>query len=286
MSSVRVFALTLAGITVSACNLEKGGPPATDCSRGVLRYLPEVVAIYPHVGAEFTEGFVYRDGSIYESFGPKGVGGLIEYRLGSEETLHRTDIETADVFPEGLTFVGDLLVQLTEENQRAYFYDSSTLTGIRTLSFKGIGWGLTSNGSELIRSDGSSRLYFHNPETLELKRSISVRELGQAVEKINELEWISGRIYANVWFKNEILIINPDTGRVEGTIDTSTVSDQEMRVRPHSVINGIAYRPETGRILLTGKRWDRIYEVDLVLSSGCDQKLLQQVEMNREKLSD
>lgn len=231
------------------------------CSAKVERYKIEVVKAYPHDTGSYTQGLFWHDGSLYESTGLNGKSTFRKVDLQSGKALTKLPFNKK-YFVEGSVILGDKLYILTWTNKVIFIYDADTLEYRSTYSYPREGWGLTTDGKSLISSDGSSRIYFLTPE-LKFERSINVTLNGRAVRYLNELEWIDGRIWANVYTTDTIVIINPDTGIVEATVDCEGLLPERLRTSDTDVLNGIAVDSE-GRIFLTGKNWPELYEVKLV----------------------
>lgn len=231
------------------------------CSAKVERYKIEVVKAYPHDTGSYTQGLFWHDGSLYESTGLNGKSTFRKVDLQSGQALTKLPFNKK-YFVEGSVILGDKLYILTWTNKVIFIYDANTLEYLSTYSYPREGWGLTTDGKSLISSDGSSRIYFLTPE-LKFERSINVTLNGRAVRYLNELEWIDGRIWANVYTTDTIVIINPDTGIVEATVDCEGLLPERLRTSDTDVLNGIAVDSE-GRIFLTGKNWPELYEVKLV----------------------
>ena len=231
------------------------------CSAKVERYKIEVVKAYPHDTGSYTQGLFWHDGSLYESTGLNGKSTFRKVDLQSGQALTKLPFNKK-YFVEGSVILGDKLYILTWTNKVVFIYDADTLEYRSTYSYPREGWGLTTDGKSLISSDGSSRIYFLTPE-LKFERSINVTLNGLAVRYLNELEWIDGRIWANVYTTDTIVIINPDTGIVEATVDCEGLLPERLRTYDTDVLNGIAVDSE-GRIFLTGKNWPELYEVKLV----------------------
>ena len=231
------------------------------CSAKVERYKIEVVKAYPHDTGSYTQGLFWHDGSLYESTGLNGKSTFRKVDLQSGQALTKLPFNKK-YFVEGSVILGDKLYILTWTNKVIFIYDANTLEYLSTYSYPREGWGLTTDGKSLISSDGSSRIYFLTPE-LKFERSINVTLNGRAVRYLNELEWIDGRIWANVYTTDTIVIINPDTGIVEATVDCEGLLPERLRTYDTDVLNGIAVDSE-GRIFLTGKNWPELYEVKLV----------------------
>lgn len=222
----------------------------------------KVKAVYPHLRTSYTQGLQFVDGVLWEGTGEWG-----------ESVLQKVDLESgkADVmvrlprreFGEGITVLGDRVYQLTWTNNTVHIYD---LEGrlIEDVHYPGEGWGLTSDGEKLYMSNGSSQIYRVRPDGFRREGSVTVTLRGEPVNYINELEWIDGRIWANVYTTDYVMIINPETGVVEGVVDFSGLLAEEDTFDDTDVFNGIAYDAATGRIFVTGKRWNKLYEVEIV----------------------
>ena len=231
------------------------------CSAKVERYKIEVVKAYPHDTGSYTQGLFWHDGSLYESTGLNGKSTFRKVDMQSGQALTKLPFNKK-YFVEGSVILEDKLYILTWTNKVVFIYDANTLEYRSTYSYPREGWGLTTDGKSLISSDGSSRIYFLTPE-LKFERSINVTLNGRAVRYLNELEWIDGRIWANVYTTDTIVIINPDTGIVEATVECEGLLPERLRTYDTDVLNGIAVDSE-GRIFLTGKNWPELYEVKLV----------------------
>ncbi|MFW6086689.1 MAG: glutaminyl-peptide cyclotransferase [Myxococcota bacterium] len=222
----------------------------------------EVLESYPHARDAFTQGLVYHDGRLYESTGLVGHSSLREVELRSGRVLRRADVD-APRFAEGLARVDDRLWQLTWHAGRALVWDRAGFEHLSTRRYEGEGWGLCFDGTHLVMSDGSAHLAFRDPETFDVERRVRVTKVGQPVRRLNELECVDGHVYANVWRADDIVRIDPDTGRVTAVIDASGLLPAE-EAADAGVLNGIAHVPERDTFLLTGKRWPRMFEVALV----------------------
>jgi glutamine cyclotransferase len=240
----------------------------TGCSAGnpqpvaaVRQYSYEVVKSYPHSPEDFTQGLAYADDKLYESTGLYGRSAVSIKALDSGRVLN-SRLLPERYFGEGLTVIGDRLVQLTYLEQTGFIYDRSSLQVLEKFRYKGEGWGLTYDGRHLIMSNGSSRLLFLDPLKHKRQRKLTVRRAGVEVAGLNELEYIEGRIYANVWQQDTIIEIDPVTGQVTGEIDLSELAVQHS-VNPEAVLNGIAYNARNRTLLVTGKLWPVLYEIKL-----------------------
>lgn len=222
-----------------------------------------VVRTYPHDRQAFTQGLVFVDGHLYESTGLEGSSSLRMEDLDSGRILAFHDVP-AQYFAEGLTNWGNTLIQLTWRSQIAFVYDRATFRLLRTFHYDGEGWGLTQDGKSLILSDGSAALRFFDPATFREVRRITVKDHGVPVAQLNELEYIHGEIYANVWHTDRIARISPATGQVLGWIDLSGLLPAYARTNGEAVLNGIAYDAAHDRLLVTGKLWPSIFEIKVV----------------------
>jgi len=221
-----------------------------------------VLAKYPHDSAAFTQGLLYADGLFYESAGLYGQSTLrkVEPKTGAVLLEKRLD---AQYFAEGLALLEGKLYQLTWKENTGFIYDPQDFRQLGTFSYPTEGWGLTTDGSSLILSDGSATLYFLDPQTLQTTRALQVNLDGAPLDRLNELEYIRGEIYANIWYKDLIARIDPASGEVVGVIDCGSLRDGEGAPAPNDVLNGIAYDARGDRLYLTGKNWPWIYEVSL-----------------------
>jgi len=226
--------------------------------------VPEVVAVYPHDPGAFTQGLLVHEDRVYESTGLRGRSSLRRVRPATGEIELRRDLEPR-LFGEGLARRGDRLVQLTWEAGRALVYDLSTFAPLAEHAYPGEGWGLCFDGSRFIRSDGSDRLFFHRPDDFRDAGSVVVRRRGRPVRRLNELECVDGVVWANVWMEDVILRIDPTSGEVTGEVDARALSRATRAARrADAVLNGVAHLPGTDRFYVTGKLWDRLYEVRFV----------------------
>lgn len=221
-----------------------------------------VLAKYPHDSAAFTQGLLYADGLFYESAGLYGQSTLrkVEPETGAVLLEKRLD---AQYFAEGLALLEGKLYQLTWKENTGFIYDPQDFRQLGTFSYPTEGWGLTTDGSSLILSDGSATLYFLDPQTLQTTRALQVNLDGAPLDRLNELEYIRGEIYANIWYTDLIARIDPTSGEVVGVIDCGSLRDGEGAPGPNDVLNGIAYDARGDRLYLTGKNWPWIYEVSL-----------------------
>ena len=232
------------------------------CETKVKEYKVKVVKEYPHDTNSYTQGLFFHGGDLYESTGQYGSSTFRKVDLATGEALEKLDFNRK-YFVEGSVVLGDNLYILTWESRVAFIYDAATLEYKSTYTYPREGWGLTTDGKQLIASDGSARLYFLDGE-YRLQRSVEVLLDGRPVRYLNELEYIDGRIWANVYTTDLIVIINPATGAVEATVDCTGLLPAQLRDRRTDVLNGIAFDPVSRKTYLTGKYWKRLYEIELV----------------------
>lgn len=234
---------------------------ASSCTNAQVReYKVKVVGEYPHDVHAYTQGLFFHDGVLYETTGQWG-----------ESSIRTVDLETGKVtaikklsskyFGEGSAILGDDLYVLTWTNKLAFRYDAKTLTYKATLPFPREGWGLTTDGRQLIASDGSSTLYFLDKD-MKVQKRLRVTLRDRSLQYLNELEWIDGKIWANVYTSDMIAIINPSNGKVEATVDCRGLLPASLRTKDTDVLNGIAVDSE-GHVYLTGKNWPRMYRIEL-----------------------
>ena len=224
-------------------------------------YSIEVVASYPHDPESFTQGLIYHDGVLYEGTGLYGKSSLRRVNPESGEVLQIIDLPPY-VFGEGVTILNGKVYMLTWKEMTCYVYDLD-LEPHGTFAYPTEGWGLTHNGTFLFMSDGSSTLRFIDPDTFQVVQTITVVFDGEPVDNLNELEYIDGVIYANIWLTDQIALIDPMSGNVVEIIDFSSLKN-ELETDQIDVLNGIAYNPETETIYITGKLWPKLFEVKLV----------------------
>lgn len=223
---------------------------------------------YPHDITSFTEGFLFHEGKLFESTGAtdnlpqtRSLFGIVDLKTGKIDV--KAELDRNIYFGEGIVFLNNKIFQLTYKNQIAFVYDGKTYKNIGKFNYTNReGWGLTTDGKSLIMSDGTSYLTFLNPESFAVEKVLDVAENDYVLENLNELEYINGFIYANIWTTNTIVKIDPATGDVVGKMDLSSLSLESKTRHPGSLeMNGIAYDPDSGKILVTGKMWPTIYEI-------------------------
>jgi glutamine cyclotransferase len=240
-------------------------------SADVVEYDYAVVATYPHDSGAFTQGLLFHNGKLYESTGKYGSSSLREVELSSGRVLRR-QLLPRDDFGEGLALVDNTLVQLTWTSGHGYLWDLHSLEprGKMPLLYRKSGrskdpqpWGLCFDGARLILSDGSDSLFLLDPHSFQPLGAIKVTLRGRPLQRLNELECIDGRVYANIWYSDQIAIINPESGQVEGLVDLSDLYPGQRRQSRHNVLNGIAWDPLDKRLFITGKHWPKLYQIEL-----------------------
>ncbi len=258
---VVLFAWAGAGLVFSCLSLEGCLIPGNSDVIPIYSY--SIVNTYPHDPDAFTQGLVFEDGVLYEGTG------LLE-----RSTLRRVELETGAIlqirelpnqfFGEGITIYGNEIIQLTWRSNVGFVYDKSSFELLREFNYSTEGWGITHDGKHLIMSDGTSILHLLDPQTFEKTGQLEVFDNDGPVTRLNELEYIQGEIYANVWQTDRIARIAPDTGRVVGWVELGGLLTAEDRSEPVDVLNGIAYDTEADRLFVTGKLWPKLFEIELI----------------------
>ena len=226
-------------------------------------YTYKIVETYPHDREAFTQGLVFEDGVLYESAGLYGDSTLRKVELESGEILQIHRLED-DFFGEGITIYDNRIIQLTWKSKLGFVYGMDRFEPLQEFGYSTEGWGITHDGERLIMSDGTSTLYFLNPETFKETSRIEVRDEGKPINMLNELEYVKGRIYANIWLTEKIAIIAPQSGQVVGWVDLKGLLSLQDHGRPINVFNGIAYDAVNDRLFVTGKLWPKLFEIKLV----------------------
>ena len=235
---------------------------ASSCVNAKVRqYKAQVVAEYPHDRTSYTQGLFFYDGQMYESTGLNGKSTFRKVDIRTGKALYRLNFDRR-YFLEGSVEKNGNIYMLTWQNNVAFVYDAKTLKYKKSYSYPREGWGLATDGKSLIASDGSANLYFLDDD-FRTARKMTVRLNGRPVNDLNELEYIDGKIWANVYLTDLIVIVNPADGNVEATVDCSGLLPSRLRYDDTDVLNGIAYNPQNGKIYLTGKNWCRLYEIKL-----------------------
>jgi glutaminyl-peptide cyclotransferase len=227
------------------------------------QYGYRVIKSYPHDRTAFTQGLEYRDGFLYEGTGKVGNSSLRKVDLATGRVLQKYDLPQP-YFGEGITVVNQQILELTWQSQSGFIYDKSSFRVLRSFNYPGEGWGLTNDGKQIYMSDGSAQIRVWDPATLKEVRRITVKDGATPISELNELEWVKGEVYANVWQTDRIARISPADGKVLGWIDLSGILPKSERTDPDAVLNGIAYDAAGDRLFVTGKLWPKIFEIKLV----------------------
>ena len=257
LSSAAAAILALAALGFVGCGDRT--PPA---AAAVPVYTYEVVHVWPHDRGAFTEGLTWLDGGFLESTGLNGASTLRKVDLATGEVRQQVDLPS-EFFGEGATALGRKVYQLTWKNQRGFIYDLGTLEKIGEFSYAGEGWGLTTDGRSLIMSDGTNQIRFLDPATFEVTRTIGVFSDGQPLAQLNELEYVKGELFANIWQTPFVARIDPATGRLLGLVDFAGLLAPGDYDNHTDVLNGIAYDAADDRLFVTGKDWPKLFEVRL-----------------------
>jgi glutamine cyclotransferase len=224
----------------------------------------QIVHTYPHDAKAFTQGLIYVDGHLYESTGENGRSSVRMVELTTGRVLQKYDLPD-EYFGEGLTDWGSDLLQLTWKAHKGFIYDRFSFSTRGTFAYEGEGWGLTHDATDVILSDGTAYLRFLDPKSFRVKRRVRVvDDAGKPVENLNELEFVKGEIYANIWHSNLIARVSPRTGKVLGWIDLSGIIPPAELSDPEAVLNGIAYDAAGDRLFVTGKLWPKLFEIKVV----------------------
>jgi len=219
--------------------------------------------MYPHDRLAFTQGLEYRDGFLYEGTGMPGRSSVRKVDLNTGRVIQKYDLPQP-FFGEGITIVNQQLLELTWQSQTGFVYDRSSLRVLRSFNYPGEGWGLTNDGKQIYMSDGSADIRVWDASTLKEVRRITVKDGGRPVTQLNELEWVRGEIFANVWQTDRIARISPVDGKVLGWIDLTGILPKSERPEADAVLNGIAYDAAGDRLFVTGKLWPTLFEIKLV----------------------
>ncbi len=262
LKAVAGILLVLVSLITVGCNTAKEPPNAGNPRATVPLYGYEVVNAWPHDTQAYTQGLVFQDGHLLESTGQEGRSSLRRVEPETGNIIKKVMVP-APYFAEGITLLHGKVYQLTWEHQVGFIYDASTLEKTGEFKYQGEGWGLATDGSSLILSDGSNRIRFINPDNFQVVKTISVLDGGRPVNNLNELEYIQGEIFANIWHHEGIARIDPQTGRVVGWIDLRGLLRANEVSDPEAVLNGIAYDQSSDRLFITGKLWPKLFEIRL-----------------------
>jgi len=271
--SFALFSLGTLGLLSGSCSrCSKPTTPSapqdtTHADTTVTIYTYKIISEYPHDINAFTEGLVFENGFLYEGTGSYGGSSIRKVRLETGEVLQIHQMPTI-YFGEGIAIYQNRIIQLTFTSRIGFIYDKTSFDSLDAFYYPTEGWGLTYDGTSLIMSDGTSMLRFWDPVTLQQVDSIQVFDDTLAVTQLNELEYVKGKIYANVWKLDRIAIISPQTGRVEGWIDLSGILTSAPQTPLPDVLNGIAYDKDTDRLFVTGKYWPKLFEIQILPKAG------------------
>jgi len=257
----RLFPVILLFLLSSGCQTGAVANHSSDNIRkdGVAKYGYEIVNTWPHDRDAYTQGLVFHEGKLLESTGQEGRSSLRLVEPETGKVLKKINVPRP-YFAEGITFFKGKIYQLTWQHQLGFIYDES-FEKLGEFSYRGEGWGLTNDGSSLILSDGTNRIRFLDPDGFQVKRTISVLDGDTPVDRINELEYVHGEIYANIWHKDRVARIEPQTGRVVGWIDLTGLRALSDAKDNEAVLNGLAYDESKDRLYVTGKLWPKLFEI-------------------------
>ena len=262
LAEIGVFLLLIA--CVACGNSANRDLPRTDSppapNAPVPKYGYQITNIFPHDSNAFTQGLILVDGKLLESTGQEGSSSLRNVELATGKILKKVDVPSP-YFAEGITVLNGKVYQLTWQHNVGFIYDAQTLERSGQFPYQGEGWGLTTDGQSLIVSDGSNRLRYLDPTSFQVTRTITVLDGKNPVDQLNELEFVQGEIYANVWHDERIAVIDPQTGRVKAWIDLTGLMPEGELQDAEAVLNGIAYNQANNKLYVTGKLWPRLFEI-------------------------
>ena len=269
--NMKLFLLIIMGLSAVSCGQNATRKNSQNTTETVsshtfpapVRYSYKITATYPHDTDAYTQGLFWKDGFMYEGTGRNGASELRRVDLASGRPQRTAKLER-QYFGEGITWHDGKIYQLTWVSGKSFVYDADSFRKIKSFVYDGEGWGITSDGKYLYMSDGSEVINVRDPENFGVLRRIVVRNGNLVVDSLNELEWIDGKIWANRYLYDEVVIIDPESGAVTGIIDFSGLQQPEDITYNTDVLNGIAYDSENGYIYVTGKNWNKIYRVELV----------------------
>jgi len=224
------------------------------------KYGYQIVNMWPHDSNAFTQGLILMDGKLLESTGQEGFSSLRRVELESGKVLQKVDVPEP-YFAEGMTQLNGKVYQLTWQHNLGFIYDAQTFNRLGQFNYQGEGWGLTTDGQSLILSDGSPNIRFIDPTNFRVTKTINVTDQNRPIRELNELEYVKGEIYANVWHDNRIATIDPQSGHVNSWIDLTGLMPEGELLDPEAVLNGIAYDQAGDKLIVTGKLWPRVYEI-------------------------
>jgi len=245
----------------TGCGETASAVTSNDSSADVYSFC--IVNTYDHDSSAFTQGLVYHEGVFYEGTGLRGQSNIRKVEIETGDVLQTRDIN-AQFFGEGITLWNDQLLQLTWQAEKGFIYDRETFESQGEFSYPTEGWGITHDGIKLMMSDGSNAIFYLDPDTFDITSGVEVVENGQQINRLNELEYINGEIWANVWLTNNIVRIDPENGNVIGWLDLTGLKPTSDLNNRDAVLNGIAYDVENDRLFVTGKLWSKVFEIQLV----------------------
>jgi glutamine cyclotransferase len=262
ISVILVISLALTNLDCQTGTVANLSHEKSATEKNALHYGYEVVNTFPHDADAYTQGLVFHDGKLLESTGREGKSSLRRVELDTGKVLHKVKIPSP-YFAEGITLLKGKVYQLTWQHQEGFIYDAGSFEKTGTFSYQGEGWGLANDGQSLLLSDGTNRIRFLDPHNFQVRKTIAVYDQRTPIARINELEFVAGEIYANIWTEDRIARIDAQTGKVIGWIQLSgLISPSELHDQ-EAVLNGIAYDDLHGRLFVTGKLWPKLFEIRL-----------------------
>jgi glutamine cyclotransferase len=264
---MKKIALLLLPVLMLACNDTKEDSSTDTTTTAIpapINMGYTIVKVYPHDVSSYTQGLIWFNNTLYEGTGLNGESRLMKIDLETGKSTQKIDI-SKDYFGEGITILNDKIYQLTYTEHKVFVYDLATFKKIKEFDWNMQGWGITHNGKQLLISTGDSNIYFVNPETFAIEKTLGVYDNNGYLSNINELEFVNGSIFANVYLKDYIVKINPETGLIEGRIDLTSLLQKTGQpiTEETDVLNGIAFNPATNSFYITGKKWPALYEIKL-----------------------
>lgn len=254
-------------IFIVSCQPTKKSIPlkksSNNSTKSVQKYSYTVINTYPHDPKAYTQGLVYDQGFLYEGTGLIGQSSIRKVELETGKILKQIKIPD-EYFGEGITIKDNKIIQLTWQSKKGFIYDKKNFNKIDEFNYPIEGWGITHDGSRFIMSDGTSKIYFLNSEDLHIDKSIEIKDGDKTISQLNELEFIKGEIYANIWQTDQIAKISTKTGKVTGWIDLTGLLKKGDSQQPVDVLNGIAYDSQKDRLFVTGKLWPKLFEIKLI----------------------
>jgi glutamine cyclotransferase len=264
----RIFPVFLILLSLASVHCNGGGASSNTAPTNagenavVPRFGYQIVNIWPHDPNAFTQGLVFLNGKLIESTGQEGRSSLRNVEMETGKILKKVDVPE-QFFAEGIAVLNNKIYQLTWQHGIGFIYDAQSFEKVGQFEYSGEGWGLTTDGKSLILSDGSNRLRFFDPDSFRVTKTIAVVDAKVPISQLNELEFVNGEIYANIWHDDRIAVINPQNGHVTAWIDLAGLLQPGDVQDPEAVLNGIAYDQSSGRLFVTGKLWPRMFEIKI-----------------------